>query len=98
MPFVYTMYQVGLKFVYFVNSNSFSDFCITVKSDQNAHICAVDKDSSSGGPIQILHNNLQKVVIPSGFKDFNYCFANNLVDRENDEIQLRILNEDNVSF
>ena len=77
---------------------TFKDFCIKIKSDKDAKTCSSDKNGSSGGPIELLQNNRQKVVIPSGFNDFNYCFDDSSTDKENDEFQLRILNEDDVSF
>ena len=76
----------------------FKDFCINVKSNKEAKICSSAKDKSSGGPIELLQNNIQKVIIPSGFEDFNFCFDDSSTDKENDEFQFRIMNEDDVSL
>ena len=80
------------------NLNTFEDFCIKIKSNKDSKTCSNDKLGSFGGPIELLQNNRQKVVIPSGFKDFNYCFDDSSTDKENDEFELRIMTEDNVSL
>ena len=49
-----------------------------------------------GGKIYINFNGQRKATIPSGFRNFQYCLSSDEIDIENDRIQLKSSNNDNV--
>ena len=49
-----------------------------------------------GGKIYININGQRKATIPAGFRNFQYCISSDEIDIENDRIQLKSTNNDNV--
>ena len=49
-----------------------------------------------GGKIYINHNQKRKAIIPSGFKNYQFCIPSNQVDVINDQFQLQSSNNNDV--
>ena len=50
-----------------------------------------------GSPIALLHNGIEVETIPTRFEDFEYCFAKDAIDVENDTLELLSGGVDGVS-